>query len=138
MLVNGAVAHAASKLSWDGTWAGTLNNEPVSVTIAAGKVVGYTIRGFSPLPIESASVSGHSVSLVIGAAYTLWLVKRVIFGPVTSPRVAALKDLNGREYVVLSALAVAVLLVGVWPAPLLKVMQPTIPHLVSQAIATKL
>jgi NADH-quinone oxidoreductase subunit M len=79
-----------------------------------------------------------AVTLVLGAAYTLWLVKRVIFGAVTSPRVAALKDLNGREYVVLSALAVAVLLVGVWPAPLLKVLQPTIAHLVSQAIATKL
>jgi len=79
-----------------------------------------------------------AVTLVLGAAYTLWLVKRVVFGPVISPRVAALKDLNGREFIVLSALAVAVLLVGIWPAPLLKVMQPTIQHLVSQAIATKL
>jgi NADH-quinone oxidoreductase subunit M len=79
-----------------------------------------------------------AVTLVLGAAYTLWLVKRVIFGPVTSPRVAALTDLNGREFVVLGALALAVLLVGVWPAPLLKVMQPTIHHLVAQAIATKL
>ena len=76
MLVNGAVAHAASKLSWDGTWAGTLNNEPVSVTIAEGKVVGYTIRGFSPLPIESASVSGRSVSLVIGAAYRVTITEQ--------------------------------------------------------------
>jgi NADH-quinone oxidoreductase subunit M len=79
-----------------------------------------------------------AVTLVLGAAYTLWLVKRVVFGPVTSPRVAALADLNGREFVVLGALAAAVLLLGVWPAPLLKVMQPTIHHLVSQAIATKL
>ncbi|TLY75693.1 MAG: NADH-quinone oxidoreductase subunit M [Gammaproteobacteria bacterium] len=79
-----------------------------------------------------------AVTLVLGAAYTLWLVKRVIFGPVTSPRVAALEDLNGREYIVLTALALAVLAVGVWPAPLLKVMQPSIEHLVSQAIATKL
>ena len=79
-----------------------------------------------------------AVTLVLGAAYTLWLVKRVVFGPVTSPRVAALADLNGREFVVLGALAAAVLLVGVWPAPLLKVMQPTIHHLVSQALATKL
>src|SRR5438045_726511 len=79
-----------------------------------------------------------AVTLVLGAAYTLWLVKRVIFGPVASPRVAALEDLNGREYVVLTALALAVLMVGVWPAPLLRVMQPSIQHLVSQAIATKL
>src|SRR5947208_1338985 len=79
-----------------------------------------------------------AVTLVLGAAYTLWLVKRVIFGPVASPRVAALEDLNGRECIVLSALALAVLLVGVWPAPLLKVMQPSIHHLVAQAIATKI
>jgi NADH-quinone oxidoreductase subunit M len=79
-----------------------------------------------------------AVTLVLGAAYTLWLVKRVVFGPVTSPRVAALKDLNGREFLVLAVLSLAVIGVGVWPAPLLKVMQPTIHHLVSQAIATKL
>jgi NADH-quinone oxidoreductase subunit M len=79
-----------------------------------------------------------AVTLVLGAAYTLWLVKRVVFGPVTSPRVAALRDVNAREFVVLGALAVAVLAVGVWPAPLLKVMQPTIQHLVTQAVASKL
>jgi NADH-quinone oxidoreductase subunit M len=79
-----------------------------------------------------------AVTLILAAAYSLWLMKRVVFGPVTSPRVAGLKDLNGREFVVLSALAVAVLVVGVWPAPLLKVMEPTIHHLVSQAVATKL
>jgi NADH-quinone oxidoreductase subunit M len=79
-----------------------------------------------------------AVTLVLGAAYTLWLVKRVVFGPVANSKVAALKDLNGREFIVLGALAIAVLVVGVWPAPLLKVMQPTIAHLVTLAIATKL
>jgi len=76
-----------------------------------------------------------AVTLILSSGYTLWLVKRVVFGPVVSPRVAAL---HGREYLVLGALAVAVLVVGVWPAPLLKVMQPTVHHLVSQAVATKL
>jgi NADH-quinone oxidoreductase subunit M len=79
-----------------------------------------------------------AVTLILGACYTLWLVKRVIFGAVASPRVAALEDLNPREFVVLGALAAAVLVVGIWPAPLLKVMQPTIHHLLTQAIATKL
>ena len=79
-----------------------------------------------------------ATTLMLSAAYTLWLVKRVVFGPVTSPRVAALQDLNGREYIVLGALALAVLLVGVWPAPLLKVLQPTVHHLLAQAMATKL
>ena len=79
-----------------------------------------------------------AVTLILGACYTLWLVKRVVFGPVTSPRVAALEDVNGREFLVLGALALAVLLVGVWPAPLLKVMQPSIHHLLTQALASKL
>ena len=79
-----------------------------------------------------------AVTLILGACYTLWLVKRVVFGAVASPKVAALEDLNPRELVVLGSLAVAVLVVGIWPAPLLKVMQPTIHHLLTQAIATKL
>jgi NADH-quinone oxidoreductase subunit M len=79
-----------------------------------------------------------ALTLILGACYTLWLVKRVVFGAVATPKVAALEDLNPREFVVLAALAAAVLVVGVWPAPLLKVMQPTIHHLLAQAIATKL
>jgi NADH-quinone oxidoreductase subunit M len=79
-----------------------------------------------------------AVTLVLGAAYTLWLVKRVVFGPIGNDRVAALQDLNSREFIVLAALAIAVLLLGVWPAPLLKIMQPSIHHLVDQAIATKI
>jgi NADH-quinone oxidoreductase subunit M len=76
-------------------------------------------------------------TLIWSAAYSLWLVKRVVYGPVANAKVAALKDLNGREFGVLSALALAVLLVGIWPAPLLKIMQPTIHHLVDQAVASK-
>jgi len=79
-----------------------------------------------------------ALTLILGACYTLWLVKRVVFGEVANPKVAALEDLNARELVVLASLALAVLAVGVWPAPLLKVMQPTIHHLLAQAIATKI
>src|SRR5580704_17384258 len=73
-----------------------------------------------------------ATTLVLGAAYTLWLVKRVVFGPVGNSKVAALTDLNGREFGILAVLAIAVLLVGIWPAPLLKIMEPTIHHLVDQ------
>jgi len=79
-----------------------------------------------------------ATTLILGAAYTLWLVKRVVFGPVGNPRVAALTDLNGHEFGVLAVLSLAVLLVGIWPAPLLKIMQPTIHHLVDQAVAHKI
>ncbi|MEA3198078.1 MAG: NADH-quinone oxidoreductase subunit [Gammaproteobacteria bacterium] len=76
--------------------------------------------------------------LVLGAAYTLWLVKRVIYGEVANEKVAALKDLNGREFLVLGVLAVAVLLVGLWPAPLLDVMRASTQHLAQQLLVSKI
>ena len=79
-----------------------------------------------------------AVTLILGAAYSLWLVKRVLYGPIANDRVAKLQDLNGREFLILATLAIAVLLVGIWPAPLLKIMQPSIHHLVDQAIAHKI
>lgn len=79
-----------------------------------------------------------AMTLILGAAYTLWLVKRVIFGPVANEHVAALEDVNGREFFVLGVLALAVLLLGLWPAPLLDVMRPTVEHLVQQITASKL
>jgi len=77
-------------------------------------------------------------TLVLGAAYTLWLVKRVIFGDIANEHVRELKDLNGREFLVLGLLAAAVLLVGVWPAPLLDVMRATMQHLAEQLLVAKI
>jgi len=77
-------------------------------------------------------------TLVLGAAYTLWLVKRVIFGEIGNDKVAALQDLNGREFLVLGLLAAAVLLVGLWPAPLLDVMRATTQHLAQQLLVSKI
>jgi NADH-quinone oxidoreductase subunit M len=62
----------------------------------------------------------------------------VIWGDVGNDGVASLKDLNPREFIVLATLAVAVLLLGVWPAPLLDVMRPTIEFLVEQLMVSKL
>ena len=77
-------------------------------------------------------------TLVLGAAYTLWMVKRVIFGPVANDNVAQLEDLNGREFLVLGVLAVSVLAMGVYPAPLLEKMHGTIEHLVQLITVSKL
>jgi NADH-quinone oxidoreductase subunit M len=79
-----------------------------------------------------------ATALVLGAAYTLWLVKRVIFGEVANEKVAALEDLNGREFLVLGLLAAAVLLVGLWPAPLLDVMRASTQHLAQQLLVSKI
>ena len=76
--------------------------------------------------------------LVLGAAYTLWLVKRVIYGEIANDKVAALKDLNSREFLVLGVLAAAVLLVGLWPAPLLDVMRASTLHLAQQLLVSKI
>ena len=76
-------------------------------------------------------------SLVLGAAYTLWLVKRVIFGPVANDHVAHMDDLNSREFIILFVLAIGVLLLGLWPAPLTGVMETTLHHLVDQVMVHK-
>jgi NADH-quinone oxidoreductase subunit M len=76
--------------------------------------------------------------LVVGAAYNLWLVKRVIFGEVANPQVAKMQDLNPREFLVLGVLALAVLLLGVWPAPMLNMMEASVQHLLQQMLTSKL
>ncbi|MFO1493228.1 MAG: NADH-quinone oxidoreductase subunit M [Lysobacterales bacterium] len=79
-----------------------------------------------------------ALTLIIGAAYTLWLVKRVIFGDVANSHVAELKDLNGREWVVMSVLAVCVLAIGIWPEPLVHVMQASVEALIQHITHSKL
>jgi NADH-quinone oxidoreductase subunit M len=81
---------------------------------------------------------GAGVTLVVGAAYTLWLVKRVVFGEVANGNVAQLKDIDAREALVLGAFAAAVLLVGVWPAPLVDLMDASIAQLAQQIVASKI
>ncbi len=69
------------------------------------------------------------MTLILGAAYSLWLVKRVIFGEVTSTAVAKLEDINAREALVLGTLAVAVLALGLWPEPLVNLMHASVDQL---------
>jgi NADH-quinone oxidoreductase subunit M len=77
-------------------------------------------------------------TLIFGAAYTLWMYKRVIFGKVANEHVAELNDANGREILFLSLLAVAVLGMGVWPAPFLDVMHGSVGELLRHAATSKL
>jgi NADH-quinone oxidoreductase subunit M len=76
-------------------------------------------------------------TLIIGAAYTLWLVKRVIFGEVTNPKVAELKDLNAREWIVLGSFAVAVLALGIYPKPLTDLMETSVLQIVNALLLSK-
>lgn len=71
-------------------------------------------------------------SLIIGAGYTLWLVKRIIWGKIGNEKVAKMTDINAREALVLAGFALLVLAIGVWPEPLTSLMDASIANLVTE------
>jgi NADH-quinone oxidoreductase subunit M len=79
-----------------------------------------------------------ATTLILGAAYTLWMYKRVIFGAVANDHVASLQDLNAREFAVLAALAIAVLFMGVYPLPFTEVMHASVNELLRHVASPKL
>jgi NADH-quinone oxidoreductase subunit M len=78
-----------------------------------------------------------ATALIFGAAYSLWLVKRVIFGAVANANVAKLKDLSLREFGILGVLAIAVLVMGVYPAPITDAMQISVADLLQHVSISK-
>ena len=79
-----------------------------------------------------------ATTLIFGAAYTLWMYKRVIFGAVANDHVAALKDIGAREFLVLALLALAVLGMGLYPLPFTEVMHASVNDLLKHLAASKL
>ncbi|MBK6804658.1 MAG: NADH-quinone oxidoreductase subunit M [Betaproteobacteria bacterium] len=79
-----------------------------------------------------------ALTLILGAAYTLWMVKRVVFGAVANPRVAALTDVSRREFWLLAVVAVAVLAMGIWPKPFVDVMHVSVIDLLAHVAKSKL
>jgi NADH-quinone oxidoreductase subunit M len=79
-----------------------------------------------------------ATTLVFGAAYTLWMVKRVYFGEVANDNVKALTDIDSREFVMLALLAIAVLWMGVYPKPFTDVMHPAVTQLIQHVGQSKL
>ena len=79
-----------------------------------------------------------ATTLILGAAFTLWMVKRVMFGEAVKESVLSLQDLNRREFVILAALAIPTLLFGVWPDPLVDVMHASIDNLIQHVTQSKL
>jgi NADH-quinone oxidoreductase subunit M len=76
--------------------------------------------------------------LVLGASYTLWMTKRVIFGPAEQPGVMSLQDLGGSEKAMFGLLAIAVLTLGLWPLPLLEIIHASADQLVSHILQSKI
>jgi NADH-quinone oxidoreductase subunit M len=79
-----------------------------------------------------------ALTLIFGAAYTLWMVKRVFFGEVGNQNVAALKDLNKREFLILAVLAIMVIGFGVYPAPITELTHASVDQLLSHLSQSKL
>lgn len=79
-----------------------------------------------------------ALTLILGASYSLWLYKRVVFGAVANPNVEGMKDISAREFLVLAILAIAVLALGIYPLPLTEVMHVTVDNLLEHVAQTKL
>jgi NADH-quinone oxidoreductase subunit M len=79
-----------------------------------------------------------STALILGAAYSLWLVKRVLLGEIKNPHVTSLADLTGREFFMLGILAIAVLWMGIYPAPFTDAMQTSVNDLLQHVQISKL
>ena len=77
-------------------------------------------------------------TLIFGAAYSLWMFKRVYLGPVVNDDVKGLKDINGREFLMLSLLAIAVLFMGIYPKPFTDVMNASVADLLKHVAVSKL
>jgi NADH-quinone oxidoreductase subunit M len=79
-----------------------------------------------------------AISLILGAAYTLWMYKRVIFGAIANANVARLADIGPREFWLLTVVAAAVLILGVWPRPFIDVMHVSVTDLLHNVAQSKL
>jgi NADH-quinone oxidoreductase subunit M len=79
-----------------------------------------------------------ATALVLGAAYSLWMAKRVMYGKVTNSHVNALSDINKREFFMLAVLAIAVLAMGLYPAPFTDTMQTSVSDLLAHVAHSKL
>ncbi|WP_050465376.1 NADH-quinone oxidoreductase subunit M [Herbaspirillum autotrophicum] len=79
-----------------------------------------------------------ATALILGAAYSLWLAKRVIFGAITNHHVAELTDVNKREFFILGLLAIAVLVMGLYPAPVTDAMQTSVSDLLKHIAVSKI
>ena len=77
-------------------------------------------------------------ALIFGAAYTLWMFKRVYLGPVANDKVAALEDIGAREFLVMAILAVAVLGMGIYPKPFTDVMDASVAALLQHVAVSKI
>ena len=100
--------------------------------------VGEFIVILGAMRVEFWYAFAAATTLILGAAYSLWMVKRVIFGAIANDDVRQLQDINGREMLVLGILAVLVLAMGLYPAPFTEVMHASVKALIEHVSVGKL
>ncbi len=105
---------------------------------ATSGFVGEFMVTLAAVQVNFWVAAAAALTLILGAAYSLWMYKRVVFGPIANAHVASLQDVNTREFWMLGAMAFFVLLLGVWPAPLLEVMHASVEALLAHVQAGKL
>jgi NADH-quinone oxidoreductase subunit M len=81
---------------------------------------------------------GAAITLILGAAYSLWMYKRVIFGAIANPNVAGMIDIGRREFWLLAVIAAFVLWIGIWPKPVIDVMHVSVADLLQVVARSKL
>jgi len=79
-----------------------------------------------------------ATTLILGAAYSLWMIKRVFYGEIANDKVRELEDINSREFSIMAILAVAVLALGLWPAPVIDIMHATVENFLQHISVSKL
>ena len=100
--------------------------------------VGEFMVVLSAVKVNFWYAAAAGMTLILGAAYTLWMYKRVIFGAIANDHVAALNDLTGREVVFMTVLAVCVLAMGIYPAPFTEVLHTSVSDLLVHVAKSKL
>jgi len=79
-----------------------------------------------------------ATTMIVGAAYTLWMYKRVVFGDITNHHVEELTDINKREFAILAILAICVLAMGLYPEPVTHIMHTSVNDLLRHVAISKL
>ena len=103
-----------------------------------GRVVATERRPNTPHQFNFWTAFAGATTLIVGAAYTLWMYKRVVFGNIGNHHVAEMQDLSGREFLIMSLLAVSVLAMGLYPFPVTEVMHTSVADLLKHVAAGKL
>jgi NADH-quinone oxidoreductase subunit M len=105
---------------------------------ATSGFVGEFMVTLAAVKVNFWIAAAAATTLILGAAYSLWMYKRVVFGAVANAHVAALSDINRREFLILATMAFFVLLLGIWPQPLLAKMHASVEALLAHVAAGKL